>query len=101
MSRAAPSPMSWPGSPPPSTAGGRRSPRGASMGTSDENHVGRRGYGAFMQSNGVESRGHVLLIGGADVVHRRRLRWSPTAALAALAGVPAAVLAGDDGQLPV
>jgi hypothetical protein len=57
-----------------------------------------------MQSNGVEPRGHVLLIGGADVVHRRRLRWSPTAGLAALARVSAAALMGDmgdDGQLPV
>src|SRR5690349_2687007 len=57
-----------------------------------------------MQSNGVEPRGHVLLIGGADVVHRRRLRWSPTAGLAALARVPTAALVrdmGDDGQLPV
>ncbi|MCQ4084508.1 hypothetical protein NGB36_29030 [Streptomyces sp. RB6PN25] len=57
-----------------------------------------------MQSNGVEPRGHVLLIGGADVVHRRRLQWSPTAGLAALAGVPAATLAGGGqlhGHLPV
>ncbi|MBV9023370.1 MAG: hypothetical protein JO362_06165 [Streptomycetaceae bacterium] len=53
-----------------------------------------------MQSNGVEPRGHVLLIGGADVVHRRRLRWSPTAGLAALARVPAAVLVGDEGHIP-
>jgi hypothetical protein len=64
-------------------------------------HARRHGYGAFMQSNGAEPRGHVLLIGGADVVHRRRLQWSPIAGLAALAGVPAAVLVGDDGQLPV
>jgi hypothetical protein len=64
-------------------------------------HARRHGYGACMQSNGAEPRGHVLLIGGADVVHRRRLRWSPIAGLAALAGVPAAVLVGDDGQLPV
>ncbi|MFF0430310.1 hypothetical protein ACFYUJ_38860 [Streptomyces sp. NPDC004520] len=45
-----------------------------------------------MQINGVEQRGHVLLIAGARAVHRRTVQVQPSANLDALSVVPVPVL---------
>src|SRR5262245_35003646 len=51
-----------------------------------------------MQSNGVgqQQRGHVLLIAGDVAARRRTIAVEPSANLAALSIVPAAVLLGSD-----
>ncbi|WP_330334482.1 hypothetical protein OHS33_35165 [Streptomyces sp. NBC_00536] len=45
-----------------------------------------------MQNLGLEQRGHVLLIAGGTAVHRRAVQVAPSANLAALGVVPAAML---------
>ncbi|MER5312341.1 hypothetical protein ABT034_31695 [Streptomyces sp. NPDC002773] len=49
-----------------------------------------------MQINGVEQRGHVLLIAGDTAMRRRTIQIEPSANLAALSIVPVPVLLGSD-----